>query len=213
VAPDAMSYPTLVIGVVGHRPNAFGQADGPRLRDQVRSILRLVCRLGTGVSLISPLAEGADRLVAHEALAIGLPLRCLLPFARDVYPEDFTTQESIDDYLDLLERAHSVCELPGVHGTDEERDAAYAALSDELLDRINLLLAIWDGDEARGIGGTANTVYAAVDRQMPVIWINSNPPHDALLLSAGAGGTFHVEPLDRLPAQLSTHPARNTLRS
>src|SRR6185312_2924144 len=38
---------------------------------------------------ISPLAEGADRLFAQEALGLGFELDCPLPFAQPEYEKDF----------------------------------------------------------------------------------------------------------------------------
>ncbi len=144
--------------------------------------------------MISPVAEGADRLVAREALAAGLPLICLLPFARDDYARDFASERSRADYADLLERSAEVIELPGTHGTVEERDVAYAALSDVLIDRIDLLIAIWDGEEARGLGGTGNSVQSALHRRIPVVWINAHAPYEAVLLcSDGDGNVKHGE--------------------
>jgi hypothetical protein len=38
--------------------------------------------------LLSPLAEGADRIVAEQALALGYHLEAPLPFAQGAYEED-----------------------------------------------------------------------------------------------------------------------------
>ncbi|MGA7673057.1 MAG: hypothetical protein WBW04_21755 [Nitrolancea sp.] len=188
MSSDASICPGLVIGVVGHRPDALRDPDDKRLLHQVRSVLAIACDSGRAVSLISPVAEGADRLVAREALASGLPLICLLPFSRDDYARDFETEKSRADYEDLLQRSAAVIELPGTHGSAEERDAAYAALSDELIDRIDLLIAIWDGEEARGLGGTGHTVQSALERCIPVVWIHAHTPHEAALLCSDETG-------------------------
>lgn len=193
---------TLVIGVAGHRPHALDGLDDARIRDQVHDVLLLLSRLNPHASLISPIAEGADRLVAREALELGMPLTCLLPFERDLYRKDFTSRESIDEYEDLLRRAQCVRELPGVHGTSAERDTAYVAVSDAMLDQIELLIALWDGNESRGIGGTADTVHAALARGIPVIWIQADPPHDTCLLGLVPQGGIKTEPLGRLPQRL-----------
>lgn len=204
VTSDTPGQPVLVVGVAGHRPDGLSSASEDRLRGQVQSVLLLMRQAGDNVALISPIAEGADRLVAHQALALGIPLICLLPFARDVYIKDFTTQASIEDYRDLLSRAQSVWELTGVHGSDDELDAAYAALSDALVDEIHVLIAIWDGNEARGIGGTAHSIDAALRRNTPVVWIDAHPPHEVRVLTQAGGTQTASQALDSLPALLAT---------
>jgi hypothetical protein len=41
-----------------------------------------------------------------------------------------------------------------------------------MLDEIDLLVAVWDGQRARGFGGTAQVVDAAEERHLPVtvVW-------------------------------------------
>jgi hypothetical protein len=194
----------LILGVVGHRPDGFSSVNIRRLREQTRSVLQVLRRIGGCVTLVSPIAEGADRLVAHDALTLGIPLTCLLPFPRDVYIRDFTTQASIDDYCDLLDRADSVQELPGAYDSDDDRDAAYAALNDTLIDQIDVLIALWDGDEPRGIGGTAQAVETALGSGIPVIWIDAHAPHEALVLTRAEGAQTCRQTLSSLPALLDT---------
>ena len=204
VTSDTPGQPVLVVGVAGHRPDGLGSADETRLRNRVRSVLLLLRKADNNATLISPIAEGADRLVAHQALAAGIPLICLLPFARDVYIKDFTTQASVEDYRALLDRAQSVRELTGVHGSDGERDTAYAALSDALVGEIHVLIAIWDGNEARGIGGTGHSVDAALRRNIPVVWIDAHPPHEVRVLTQAGGSQTAYQALGSLPALLAT---------
>ncbi len=194
-----------MIGVVGHRPNAFRDVDLAQMRNRVGAVLEIACDTGRSVSLVSPLAEGADRLVAHETLAVDLPLISLLPFRRDVYAHDFATPDSLVEYENLLARSSAITELPG---NAEERDAAYAALSDALIARIDLLIAIWDGEEPRGIGGTGQTVQAALERHIPVVWIDASPPHQARVLCQSSSGTTTAESLEHLPQRLNSSSTR-----
>ncbi|HZY59562.1 MAG TPA: hypothetical protein VFE56_07365, partial [Candidatus Binataceae bacterium] len=77
----------LVIGVTGHRdlrPDARGA-----IAAQVRDILLHFKNSypSTPIMLLSPLAEGADRLVAEVALeaGIGASLMAPLPMPREIY--------------------------------------------------------------------------------------------------------------------------------
>ena len=114
---------------------------------------------GTELAVVSALAEGADRVVAAAALDRGARLEALLPLEIDDYRSDFTAPDSIAEFDALLERAESVA----VTGAWPEgsRDRAYANAGTAMLGRCNVLIALWDGTDARGLGGTAEVVAAA----------------------------------------------------
>src|SRR6185369_4830407 len=107
------------VGVTGHRPDALEElgADMVGLRKRVNEILKRVrlivdrihedardvyTREEPLLRLISPLAEGADRLVAEEALALDYELQCILPFPREEYEEDFRTRPGSKEHFELL---------------------------------------------------------------------------------------------------------------
>src|SRR5439155_2040530 len=103
------------VGVTGHRPNGLQEARLPLLRGRIRTCLEgarevVAERRGAGSRLmvVSPLAEGADRLVAEEALALGFHLYAPLPFERSEYERDFVTPASRRTFRRLLERADEV---------------------------------------------------------------------------------------------------------
>ena len=106
------------IGVTGHRPPGLDGADLPLLRRQIRTCLELVRRellqsaaSPVGLIIVSPLAEGADRIVAEEGLLLGYALHALLPFPREHYLQDFLTAESRRAFERLLADATDVVEL------------------------------------------------------------------------------------------------------
>jgi hypothetical protein len=144
----------------------------------------------TGVPpiIVSPLAEGADRLVARVAVDAGLELHCVLPFPRDVYARDFSTTPSRADYAALLDYAAAVVELDGSTATPAERDAGYTAVGDYTVARADLLIAVWDGGASRGEGGTGEVVTCAIARRIPVIWVASTAPHAVTILMASSDG-------------------------
>jgi hypothetical protein len=195
---------------VGHRHDRLLTRDAPRLSALVAEILdRAHAIVGPrdeaeqspsrpGLSVTSALAEGADRIGARAALARGLPLECPLPFPRDEYESDFGGPESRNEFREMLEAAETVWELGG-----SRRDApgAYAAVGAAVLEHSDVMLAIWDGDDARGRGGTAEVVRAAADR-MPVIWIHPDPSVDVRLLGVGEAGRLETRPLSELETAL-----------
>jgi hypothetical protein len=88
------------------------------------------------------------------------------------YERDFETAESRAEFASLLARASDVIVLP----ERENRTAAYEAAGDALVERCDTLIALWDGEPARGRGGTAHVVTRARSRARPVIWISTRPP-------------------------------------
>lgn len=55
---------------------------------------------------------------------------------------------------------------------EEPSDDAYLAAGQEVVDLTDTILAVWDGQPARGVGGTADVVrYArSTGRRVVVIW-------------------------------------------
>jgi hypothetical protein len=104
--------------------------------------------------VISPLAEGADRIAAQEAVALGFGLQCPLPFDRDEYEKDFSTSESRAEYRAMLATATAALELDGSRESPTRENEAYEAVGREVLNRSDVLIATWDGEDAADQGGT-----------------------------------------------------------
>ena len=122
---------------------------------------------GRIIAVMSPLAEGADRLVAEVALALGMPLTVVLPMPREMYAQDFTTAESQAAVrAALCDAAGDVFELPLTPGntarpsTSKGRSRArqYAHAGVFLCAHCHVLLALWDGKETDQLGGTSQVV-------------------------------------------------------
>jgi glutathione S-transferase len=147
----------LVVGVTGHR--LVGErARVERATGGVAEVL--AARAGAhGWRVVSALAEGADRIVASAALAAGAHLDAVLPLEPDDYRTDFAEPGSVAEFDALLARSDSVA----VTGAwpDGSRERAYANAGAAMLGRCRVLVALWDGEPARGVGGTAEVVAAA----------------------------------------------------
>lgn len=119
--------------------------------------------------MVSALAEGADRVVARRVLArAGNGLTAVLPMPPADYRKDFATDASQQDFTALLAAADEVVEMPA----QPTRWQAYKAAGVYGLDRADVVLAIWDGLTARGVGGTAEIVAMARARRLPLAWID-----------------------------------------
>ena len=186
---------TFCVGVSGHRPNRLQQADLALLRAQISRALGAVqdatmrCAVAHTVPLpavcrvLSPLAEGADRLVAAAALQLGFALAAPLPFSQPQYEADFSAPGSLGEFRRLLAASDAVFELPDVD-SPQPRALGYRAAGELILRQCDLLVAIWDGAPAAGIGGTPEMIDRALDARLPVLVIDAAAPHALRLLPA-----------------------------
>lgn len=176
------------LGITGHRPNRLQLA--PRvLARRVREVLGgLVAAAsepavtGPVLDVQSPLAEGADQIVAGEALALGQRLTALLPMAAEDYEATFSDSALRPQFRKLLAAATATLML---ECRPRNRLAAYAAVGMTTVARSDLLMTIWDGKPPEGPGGTPEIVQAALESNVPVIWIDAVRDREAVLVRAG----------------------------
>ena len=149
----------LWVGVTGHR----ALADPQRVAGEVDVLLdRLAADGDVTFVAVSSLAEGADRIVARQVLARpGGRLVALLPFEPVDYILDFADAASVQEFTDLLGAADENQVILGSPTDDWTREAAYERAGHAVLDRSDLLVALWDGQPAQGRGGTAEVVSEA----------------------------------------------------
>jgi hypothetical protein len=114
---------------------------------------------------ITSLAIGADQIFAQAVLDYHGTLQVIIPHER--YAEAFR-DSSIEEYERLLSSA-SVIETLTLNGSLEE---AYFAAGKRVVDLAELLIAVWNGKPAAGLGGTGDVVAYANIREKPYIHIN-----------------------------------------
>lgn len=170
----------LRIGVIGH----IKLKDSEELREAVRHAIksaveesgyRAAERRATGLSLtvVSALAEGADRIVAEEVLNCpGSKLLSVLPVYEkdiDIYRRDFADDESrakFDCYYDRAWRHVSPPHgaIPDKH-TEQARKEGYLWAALSVVRNCDVLIALWDEEEgSRGTGGTADVISRLRER-------------------------------------------------
>ncbi|HEX3388815.1 MAG TPA: hypothetical protein VHT94_07240, partial [Streptosporangiaceae bacterium] len=151
---------SLRIGVTGHRRLTDPATLLPGIRAAIQGVIErfLGPEAEPALLVISALAEGADRLVAAEVLAgPDATLEASLPLPPAEYLGDFTGDASKAEFNDLLGRAASVwLARPGA-----SRDEAYERAGRHVVDRADVLVALWDGEPPRGRGGPATIVAYA----------------------------------------------------
>ncbi len=199
----APPHARLRIGVTGHRiPPKLPEASEAPLRAQMDLIFTAFAGAARAIEgsymahmaareaamvretvIVSSLAEGSDRIVAAAGLAGGCKLEVVLPLNRAEYIKDFETAQSREKFDELLARASEIIDLDG---SPAERPRAYEAAGLFMLENIDVLIAIWDGEVAAGIGGTAEIVERAIADGVLVLWIEPTHPHSIQIFHVGA---------------------------
>ncbi len=151
----------IVFGVSGHRD--LVPTDLPELQKQICTVFDRF-RLAypdASFELLSPLAEGADRVVAEVALASGIRVGVPMPMTQADYERDFTTVESLSEFRRLLASANSQWELSdnqpsqSLLSDSNRRTQRYAAVGDFIARASHVLILLWDGRDNEKVGGTA----------------------------------------------------------
>jgi hypothetical protein len=149
----------FTFGVSGHRD--LVATDLPELRKQLQRIFDHFRAAYPDASfrLLSPLAEGADRVAAEVALACDVQLRVPMPMARAEYERDFTRPESLEEFRRLLSLADAQWEI-NASGPNKPVDAVnraqkYAAVGDYIARKSHVLILLWDGQHNQKVGGTS----------------------------------------------------------
>jgi hypothetical protein len=162
------------VGVTGHRD----LSDPGRAEADVDHCLRAIRdafaapETNVTFTVISALAEGADRLVVYRAFDVfgeAATLHAVLPLAPDEYRSDFASYDSKREFDVLLDKA---ADRHPTRGSDD-RDEAYERAGRHIVDHSDVVIALWNGDRGGGRGGTGQIVEYAEEHHVPVFVIPS----------------------------------------
>ena len=172
----------LTIGITGHRDLVAEEV--PALKEIVRDyFLQLRSDFpDLDLQLITPLAEGSDRLVADVALELGVELIVPLPMPQADYEQDFSSTIAVDAFRASLENARvihlrTLPEAVGLSVTEENRVRQYAQLGIFISNHSQVLLALWDGKPSAAVGGTASVVNYHLTAVMPGLALAEDSPN------------------------------------
>ena len=147
--------------------------------------------------LHTALATGADQLAATAAKKRDYQVRALLPFPVDEYRRDFSDSSEHREFCEHLEAADSYFALPG---TREAENHAYVMVGKAVIAAADVLIAVWDGKEGNGPGGTAHVVDLALRGGVPVLHVPVDRENETLgktrLLTGGDIVDPEIAPLE-----------------
>jgi hypothetical protein len=152
----------MKVGITGHQ-RLKESSNWEWVRVEIDNLLSQLPPPLTGVT---SLAIGADQLFAKAVLKHGGLLEAVIPFAG--YERTFSEGHDREEYGHLLKRASKI-EVLEKRGSDEE---AYFAAGKRMVDLSDLLIAVWDGKPAAGLGGTGDVVQYAIHERKKTIHIN-----------------------------------------
>jgi hypothetical protein len=151
-----------VVGVTGHRT-----LPDPALWSWVRDELgAAIATLDPPIVGVTGLAEGADQRFAEVVLDVGGSLHAVLAF--EGFGESLEGADAQAAFTRLLGRAAVVETIP----PQATPELAYLAEGARVVDLSEVLVAVWDGKPARGIGGTAEVVAQARQKGIPVVHLD-----------------------------------------
>lgn len=176
----------LTVGVIGHRPNRLRPESRAQVTVRIAEALELMQKAVLAaherharffapepprLTLMSELAEGADRMVAQAALEQGFTLSAVLPFQVEEYEADFKDASSRAQYRTLLGRSANTLVLCGARA---QQSGAYAAAGRTVLDTADVVLAVWDGGASAAHGGTTELLERAASAGLPIVCIDAS---------------------------------------
>jgi len=146
----------LILGITGHRD--MPQEDVDKLKEKIKEIFNeLKGKYShTPLLLLTPLAEGADRIAAKAAIEEGIDYAVVLPFQEEEYVKDFP--ETKEEYYDLIDKQKHE-NLKGIFSLEEietdnrakenshERAEFYERVGAYIVRHSQILIALWDGKE------------------------------------------------------------------
>jgi len=148
----------LVIGWTGHRHLKNTGIVEETLDVAIGTLLqghRFNSGKGSMVSGYGSLAIGADMLVTKILQDRGVPYDLVLP----------TTTDDSDEIDKMVQEARSEKRVQPM----VEQNLEYRQLGNDIVNACDVLVAVWDGQPARGPGGTAEVVGLARSLGKPVI--------------------------------------------
>jgi hypothetical protein len=200
--------PLLRIGITGHRAIAADPMVSKAVEAAISKVFRTLANGSTSsktdkpfssparlrLKVISMLAEGADLVGMQAALDCGAELMGVLPFDEQSYRKGFAGGPSRVVFDDVLSKLSSIVVLGGIVGDD----TSYELANSEILDRSDVVIAVWNGDPARGPGGTGDVVHDALQRGLPVIVIRPQTGTSPTLLGVTGETSLGADALELL---------------
>ena len=143
-----------------------------QVRKNIRASLDYFISIHGQIECISNLACGADTIFIQEAIDKKCKIQLILPFQINEYEKDFDS-ESLILFRSIIEK-HAYSIHGDLKSSDNvERDLAYQSVGRSNIEECDAILAVWDGEIGKGLGGTKDHVDYAIELNKNIHWIKS----------------------------------------
>lgn len=146
-------------GITGHQERAGIQWSW--VEERIRFELR---KLAGIEQAFSSLAAGSDQLFAKVALSLRIPVVAVVPL--EGY-DRFFEGDTLVAYRKILAQC-----TPLHLGWKGDPERAFFEAGKFIVNKCDLLFAVWDGEIAEGLGGTGDVVSYAQHKQRPIVHID-----------------------------------------
>lgn len=171
----------VYIGITGHRPHRVDLGNDDLLARINETLAAIAGQYpDRQLIIVSPLAEGADRVVAKLAIErYNMKLHVPLPLPFELYHTDFESVGSMQEFKRLVGVAETYFEMPMRFGSietlasrvdgkaNEARNKQYALVGAYLVQTCHELIGVWDGKPESGTGGTPEILRWRNDGVVP----------------------------------------------
>lgn len=156
----------LTIGITGHRDILDKEKN--KVATEFRALIQLLQRRykNLGFRVVTGVAEGADQLITKTCIDLaekGIDIEpvTVLPMPIEEYRKDFSG-DALIELNDLIQKLNSkkfsIVEL----GSNENRNECYANLGRYLINKSDILVSVWNGDNLNDKGGTCDVTQLAL---------------------------------------------------
>ena len=150
----------MTVGITGHQ-NISGYD-----KDWIKDSLLTFISTNTLTKGYSSLAIGADQLFVMCLLEKKIKYDVIIPC--DNYQTTFENARDLCNFNSLLNSANEIVKLD----FKEPSELAFYQAGIKVVELSDMVVAIWDGQPAKGLGGTADIVKVSLDKGKRVFHIN-----------------------------------------
>ncbi|MBX3084731.1 MAG: hypothetical protein KF716_24060 [Anaerolineae bacterium] len=152
----------MIVGITGHQDIGTTEVVA-----WVSKTLDAIVSSGSIDLGVSCLARGADQLYATTLLKHAIPYIAVI--ASKDYATTFEDEETRSNFQVLKSKAVQIYVLDH----DVASEQAFYDAGKLLVDKSDQIIAIWNGEKARGLGGTGDIVQYALVKQKRIVHVNT----------------------------------------
>ncbi|WP_157976305.1 hypothetical protein [Lewinella sp. IMCC34191] len=149
----------MKIGITGHQ----NLIDNSTSTWVYKSIANFIEEIGDEVMGLSSIAIGADQIFCQVLIDMSLPYHVIIPCQN--YRELFEDKANYDKYINSSDKRI-------VLDYAEDSQQAFFDAGKVIVNSCDLVVAVWNGKSAKGLGGTGDVVNYARSINRPVYHIN-----------------------------------------